>query len=313
MRNSSCAWANRLHHVLLGGWCVAALGGCAAPQYAIRSTPVPDESAGIVNLERTVSAHQAQELERHGARMIQPGEPLWGFDVTGTLDRVRRVTERPALPYRVFLLQDTDPNAVALADGRVYVTSGMLNYLASRGSIEDELAAVLSHELAHTVAQHLVKRYRQLQQQQVLLAVVGVGTAIVSQQGGAQIGSLANDAASLIASVANSAYSQDQELEADQLGARYMTRAGYDPAAAVAVLRDFVRFAPGGIFLSTHPDSERRAQDLERFLSETAPASSAPSSVEQRRERLQAAQQLYPVGSLSWQNLQRQLEMLDSP
>jgi predicted Zn-dependent protease len=180
---------------------------------------------------------------------------------------------------------------------------------------------VLSHELAHTVAQHLVKRYRQLQQQQLLLAVVGAGTAIASQQAGSSLGSLANDAASLIASVANSAYSQDQELEADQLGVRYMARSGYDPRATIALLRDFVRFAPGGIFLSTHPGSERRAQDLERFLAETnlatsnrAPTVSAPRrSLEDERARLKAAQRLYPPGSLSWQNIQRQLDALDSP
>ncbi len=154
--------------------------------------------------------------------------------------------------------------------------------------------------------------YHQLQQQQLLLTVVGVGTAIVSQQGGASLGSLANDAASLIASVLNSSYSQDQELEADQLGARYMARAEYNPRSAVAVLRDFVRFAPDGIFLSTHPNSERRAQDLERFLAETTSVSSAPASIEQDRQRLKAAQQLYPVGSLSWRNLQRQLETLDA-
>lgn len=289
---------------------LVALTGCATPQYAVRPTPTPDESEWALNLERTISAYQARELEQQGARLIQSGERLWGFDVASVLHRLSRVTERQGLPYRVFLLQDSDPNAVALADGRVYVTSGMLNYLSSRGSRDDELAAVLSHELAHTVAQHLVKRYHQLQQQQLLLTAVGIGTAIVSQQGGSSIGSLANDAASLIASVLNSAYSQDQELEADQLGVRYMARAKYDPRSAVAVLRDFVRVAPGGIFVSTHPNSERRAQDLERFLAETVLASPTPASIEQRRKRLKAAQQLYPVGSVSWHNLQRQLDAL---
>ncbi len=339
MRNNSCAWANAqsidhspqsvvhrqkkswsllwtidyglwTRRALRVGCCVVTLGGCATPQYAIRPTPTPDESAWVVDLERTISAYQARELERQGSRLIHAGERLWGFDVAGVLRRLSRVTERPGLSYRVVLLQDPDPNAVALADGRVYVTSGMLNYLSSRGSREDELAAILSHELAHTVAQHLVTRYRQLQQQQLLMAVVGVGTAIVAQQGGGSFGSLANDAASLIASAVNSAYSQDQELEADQLGVRYMAMAGYDPRAAVAVLRDFVRFAPGGIFLSTHPGSERRAQDLERFLAEAAPDAPTPASIEQRRQRLKAAQRLYPVGSLSRQNLQRQLDSL---
>jgi len=121
--------------------------GCAAPQYAIRPTPVPEESAWAVELERTISAQQAQALERQDARLLGSGERLWGFDVHRVLMRLSRVTERPGLPYHVFLLQDPDPNAISLADGRVYVTSGMLDYLSSRGSREEELAAVLSHEL----------------------------------------------------------------------------------------------------------------------------------------------------------------------
>ena len=279
-------------------------GGCAAPQYAVRPTPAPDESAWARELEQTISAYQARELERQGARPVSRGERLFGFDLQHTVDRLSRVTERPALAYRVFLLQDKDPNAIALADGRTYITTGMLNYLASRGSRDSELATVLSHELAHTVAQHLVKRYDQLQQQQLLMTVVGLGAAVAAQQGGApaqQMGQAAQDIAGLLSDVAASGYSQEQELEADQLGIRYLIRAGYDPRTALELLQDFARFDAPWSFLRTHPPTSRRLEDLARYLAER----------DDERRRLLNAQHLYPAGSQSWKNLQRQLEELE--
>lgn len=268
---------------------------------------MPDESAWARQLEQTISAYQAQDLERQRrVRPVSRGERLFGFDLQQTVDRLSRVTERPALSYHVLMLQDPDPNAAALADGRIYLTTGMLNYLASRGSRESELATIVGHELAHTVAQHLVKRYRQLQQQQLMFAVVGLGTAVAAQQGGApaqQMGQAVQDVASLLSDVAASGYSQEQELEADQLGIRYCLRAGYDPRAALELLRDFARFDAPSPFLRTHPPTERRLEDLERYL----------TSLDEARRQLVDAQKLYPVGSQSWKNLQRQLEEYGLP
>ena len=330
--NSNSAWAEaacrRRLAVALACSCFL---GCAAPQYAVRPTPVPEESQQIIALERQISAMQAAEFQRQGARPVQPGERPDGLDLQGVIDRLSRVTERPTLHYRVWLAQDQQPNAAALADGRVYITAGMLNYLAQRGSREEELACILGHELGHTVAQHLVQRVIQLQRQHMLLGLVGMGAELAASRGGAQaqaLGGLARDVASLITDAINSQYSQSQELEADQLGVRYMLRAGYDPWTTPAFLRAFARFdAPGG-FLRTHPYSERRAEDLERYLVESgvpprAPASSplpAPAQrpaasvpfqpTEERLRRLRDAQRLYPPGSQSWKNLQAQIDAL---
>lgn len=280
---------------------------------------MPEESAWARELEQTISAYQAREFERKTARLVQPGERVFGFTLQGVVDRLSQVTERPSLNYRVFMYRDQDPNAAALADGRVYLSTGMLNYLASRGSNENELAFVVAHELAHTVAQHLVQRYRKLQQQKLMLAVVGLGTAVATREGGTQaqrIGDLAYDAASLVNDVIASGYGQEQELEADQLGIRYVIRAGYDPWAALELLEDFKRFEVPWPFLRTHPYIERRRQDLERYLTESGvitPRAKPESSVSiaEPRQRLLEAQKLYPVGSQSWRNLQKQLEALE--
>ncbi len=283
------------------------LAGCATPQYAIRPTPAPEESAEALEIEREISAVQAEAFEQLGARRLGWNERVRGLDVQGAVDRLSRVTERPALHYRASLYADDDPNAAALADGRIYLSTGMVNYLAGRGGRIDELAFVLAHELAHTVAQHLVKRYRMLQQQQLMIALVAAGAAAATRgagEGAQQAGQLAVDAAGLLQDVANSSYSQEQELEADQLGIRYVSRAGFAPRAALDLLQDFSRFDYPWPFMRTHPYTSVRRDDLERYLAETE----SPAG---RRKALQDAQRLYPNGSVSWQNLQRQIEALD--
>ncbi len=354
---------------LLAAGCL--LTGCAVPAYTVRGTPAPDESPMNLQIERTISALQARAFTRQGARRVLPGERLWGFDVPALVDRLRRVTERPGLPYTVWVYEEEDPNAAALADGRIYVSTGMLRYLADRGEepdepldsvprlrsgpspewesrdsasprtstalgtpsersesrgsgrmpsgVEAELAFVLAHELAHTVAQHLVRRYHQLRRQQALLALVSAGAAAATRgagPGGQQAGQLAVDVASLLNEVAISGYSQEQELEADQLGIRYLQRAGFTPEAALTLLNDFQRFERGGAFLRTHPYAAERRAHLVRYLAETGASpghvGATEDGLEARKQALRAAQELYPRNSVSWQNLQRQLDALDA-
>ena len=317
----------------------ALLGGCATPQYAVRDTPLPDESAPAREIERSISAVQAKEFQQQGARPIQPNERLGGFDIPTLVNRISRVTERPSLPYRPWIYQGKDPNAASLADGRIYVSTGMIRYLQSRGSRPDELAFVVGHELAHTVAQHLVKRYQALQRQQLLMGLVAAGVAAVTQGRGAsgeQVQQLAMDAASIIADVHNSGYSQEQELEADQLGMRYVIKAGYHPRAALDLLDDFSRFETGSPFLRTHPYSGLRREYLQRYLQETSQPSALPvpapahvtsfkspsmpplsaepphSYAEERARQLTEIQRLYPKNSVSWKNLQRQIDALET-
>ncbi len=319
---------------VLGATCYVLGGGCATPPYAIRGTPLPDESASAHQIEQAISAVQGREFAQEGARPMDPSARFGGVGIQQLIDRLSRVTERPALSYRAYLYEDADPNAAALADGRIYLSTGMLDYLHDRGSRADELASVISHELAHTVTQHIVKRYRLLQRQQLLIALVAAGTTAATREasaGAQQAGRLALDAASLLRDIHNSGYSQEQELEADQLGIRYLMRAGFDPQAALELLEDFSRFDNPWPFLRTHPYADVRREYLQRYLTDigarrpSAQPTPGPSrvvprlraetvdrhAIEARRRRLREAQQLYPVGSVSWQNLQRQIEAIE--
>ena len=283
------------------------------PEYAVRPTPAPIESQEVHEFEAKVSQAQARQMESEGkTRTVRAGERLWGFDIPGIVQRLVPVTQRPNLFYVARLTQNKDPNAAALADGRIYVTSGMLNYLAERGSREDELAFVLAHELAHTNAQHLLQRYEYLQQQSLVAGLIDVGLAAATRGAtgtASQIGSLARDAVSLVQDVNASGYSQQQELEADQLGMRYLLKAGYNPEAALAMVEDFARFDQPAIpFLRTHPVTELRADYLRRYLRDLE---GWKASAGDELQRLRDAQKLYPAGSTSWKNLQQQIDSFD--
>lgn len=324
-----------------GKWyLIPIIAGCATPQYAIRPTPVPEESASALEIERSISQLQGQEFQKQGGRPIGAWETVAGFQIQPLIDRLSRVSERPSLRYHAFLYTDNDPNAAALADGRIYISTGMLRYLESRGSradepldssrlggtrsgrmpsaVEAELAFILGHEIAHTVAQHLVKRYRALQQQQLVMAIVSVGAQALTRgasTGAQQAGDIAVRGAQILQDVRNSGYSQEQELEADQLGVRYVIRAGFDPRQGLAMLKDFERFDSPQPIMRSHPYIALRRAYLERYLQETVapPASTSTSSSDARASQLRAlreTQQLYPAGSVSWKNLQAQLEEL---
>lgn len=319
MPKRNCGWDNARAAVVAAGLVVS---GCAttAPVYSIRPTPVPDESASAIHIERGISQVQGEQFERQDARPIGPSERVAGFTVQKIIDGLSRVTERPNLHYRAYLYPSKDPNAAALADGRIYISTGLLEYLGDRGSREDELAFILGHELAHTVAQHLVKRYYRLQQQQLLLGVLAAAGSAITKDGGAGASRLAVDIASLLADVSNSGYSQEHELEADQLGVRYLITAAYDPKAGLDMLKDFERFDSPNPIMRSHPYIRERRAHLERYLTETGQGGlppppalkpAVPTPASDRLRQLRDAQRLYPAGSVSWKNLQAEIDRLE--
>ncbi len=328
---------------------IAAATGCATtPQYGIRPTPTPVETSEAHQIEMEISRVQAAEFEKQGTYPLRTGESVQGFDVVSIALRLAKVTERPYLPYQVILYDDKDPNAAALADGRIYVSTGMLEYLKGRGSNPNELAFILGHELGHTVAQHVVQRYETLAQQQMLINALSAGAAAVTKDGSGGAQRTVVTIASVLQQVSLSGHSQQQELEADQLGVRYVMRAGFDPLAALSLFEDFKRFdSPSGL-LRTHPYSDLRREYVERYLIDigvlsppaapqeqpSAQNNPAPPRFQQapllvtpgvpmiipaapanprtaRLKDLRDAQKLYPRDSISWKNLQQQIEELE--
>ena len=139
--------------------------------------------------------------------------------------RLATQTEYQQYPYRFTILNTQIVNAFALPGGFIYITRGLLSLASS----EAELAGVLSHELAHVTARHGAERQtaQQAAQTGLLLGAIGL-----------QVSGLPSDLLQVGQSVAQTAigaaikgYSREHEFEADTLGIRYMSQAGYDADA----------------------------------------------------------------------------------
>jgi predicted Zn-dependent protease len=162
--------------------------------------------------------------------------------------------------WEVQVFEDDSPNAFALPGGKVGVNTGMFKLIKS----QDELAAVIGHEIAHVVSQHANERVSQ----QTL-------TGLVVQSAGAYAGSKtsSNNTKILMAGLGLSAqvgvllpFSRKHEKEADVLGQTYMANAGFDPSKAVTLWQAMLAANKDGNppqILSTHPDTEKRIQVLQ--------------------------------------------------
>ncbi|HEX8447416.1 MAG TPA: M48 family metalloprotease [Sphingomonas sp.] len=146
-------------------------------------------------------------------------------------DYVTRVARRVAVQsglsntqgdFTIALLNTSEENAFAIPGGYVYVTRQLLALMNS----EAQLASVLGHEVGHVAARHSTKRNNRSSIGSVLAAGVGLLTG----------SDLLGQAAGYGAQLYTLGYSRSQEYQADALGVRYITAAGYDPFAAAAML-----------------------------------------------------------------------------
>lgn len=152
----------------------------------------------------------------------------------------------PRLIFRFFVLDDPDANAFAVPGGYVYVTRGLLALLNN----EDELAAVLGHEIAHVADGHALKASHTAGRSAMLGGLGTMGLSVLSVitfnpllMGLAATG---DTATAIGAGIYEQGYSRDIELAADRIGRSYGSLAGYDSAAITRVLLSFEQEAQWG-------------------------------------------------------------------
>ncbi|THV22247.1 M48 family metalloprotease [Peteryoungia ipomoeae] len=150
------------------------------------------------------------------------------------------VSENPNQSYRITILNSPAINAFALPGGYLYVTRGLLA-LANDAS---EVAAVLSHEMAHVTANHGIERQRREEAEVIASRVVA--EVLSSDLAGKQ--ALARGKLRL------AAFSRQQELQADVIGVRTLGEAGYDPYAAGRFLDAMAKYSQ---FTSVDPDADQ--------------------------------------------------------
>jgi predicted Zn-dependent protease len=165
--------------------------------------------------------------------------------------------------WEFHLVQSADVNAFCMPGGKIVVYDGILPYTSS----DEELAAVLGHEVAHAVAKHSNERMSQ---------------QILAAYGGAILEQAVNGRSSVTKELAGTVYglgaqyavmlpfSRKHELEADHMGLIFMAMAGYKPEAAITFWEKMAQAGGAGIpeFMSTHPNDSHRVQEIKKNLPE---------------------------------------------
>lgn len=160
------------------------------------------------------------------------------------------------------VLTSAEVNAWCMPGGKIAVYTGLLDKLHPT---DDELAAVLGHEIAHALREHARER---ASEQLVAGGLINIGSALLG------LGELGQQGAEFAyMGLVGLPHSRGQETEADRIGVELAARAGYDPHAAVTLWEKMSRL--GGDqppqFLSTHPAPAERLRDLANYSQKVEP------------------------------------------
>lgn len=168
--------------------------------------------------------------------------------------------------YHFMALDSTEVNAFASPGGHVLVTRGMLRLARS----EDELAAVLAHEISHIALGHGLKSVQGSRLTQIASDFAIQAGMSGGSDAAAFTSAFGDSIAELASSLVISGYSLSYELEADQEARRMLLASGYDPRALETLISRLPRGgeASAAGFALTHPDAESRLDALRRAPSE---------------------------------------------
>jgi predicted Zn-dependent protease len=184
-------------------------------------------------------------------------------------NRIVSRTAAGTTPYQYDFHVLTDPetiNAFALPGGQVFITEGLLKRLDTEG----ELAGVLGHEIGHVVARHGAEHIAKSQLTQGLTGAAVLATYNPNDPGSRNSAAVAM----MIGQLVDMKFGRADELEADQLGVRFMSDAGFDPRSMEKLMQILEQSSSGNRppeFFSTHPNPENRIVRIREAIQEKYP------------------------------------------
>jgi len=243
--------------------------------------------------ERTVMDPQTEiALGRREHQEVLKETPAYANDkvqayVQALGQKLARLSHRSDLEWHFTVLDSPEINAFALPGGYVYVTRGIMAYLDS----EAELAGVLGHEIGHVTARHGAQRATRQQDAGLGVLAASVLGAVLESRGVGGAGRVASDVSQAAAAGYVASYGREQELQADALGAEYLSRSQFDPLTMVrviGVLKNQEQFAAdqaraqgrpvpaGNGWLASHPSNDQRLQAISQLAAQYRSQASDP-------------------------------------
>ena len=235
--------------------------------------------------ERTVMSEAAEiaEGKKAHAQVMQEYGVLKNQRVQAYVNdigqRLAKQSQRANLQWTFTVLDSPEINAFALPGGYVYITRGIMVYLES----EADLAGVIGHEIGHVTARHGAQRATRQQDAGLGVLAASVLGAVLESQGVGGAGRMASDLSQTVAAGYISKYGREQELQADGLGAEYLSRIRFDPrnmVDVINVLKNQERFAADlarsqgrpvpeqNSWLSSHPSNDQRLSSITQLAAQ---------------------------------------------
>jgi predicted Zn-dependent protease len=249
--------------------------------------PVPSEagkaiSVGTKAAQKTlVAAKGISDAEEYyigravAARLLSRNSLFQNQEATTYVNEVgQAVAKKSSLPrtykgYHFGILETSDANAYACPGGIILITRGLIKECQN----EDELAAVLAHEVAHIAHKDGIKSINKARWTEVLTST---GAEAARQYGGGVAGSLVNMFESSIDDVFKTlvvnGYSRAAEENADRAAVTTLTRAGYNPAALAAILSRLSSKGGGGGIFKSHPLTSQRVEAVKMLARQATPS-----------------------------------------
>jgi predicted Zn-dependent protease len=191
------------------------------------------------------------------------------------VQRVQAITKRLAAqvsafrpdaakwPWEVHVVSLAEVNAWCMPGGKMAIYTGLIDKL---NATDDEIAAVMGHEISHALREHARER---ISRQMGTQMAVGIAGALFG------IGELGQGLGNMVADVTlNLPNSRTHEVEADRMGVELAARAGYNPSAAISLWEKMAKNSSGGQppkWLSTHPSHADRIADLRAYSAKVMP------------------------------------------
>ena len=226
------------------------------------------------------SAASPEEMREYGASMLRElrsynmifDDPLVNDYIRSLGYRLVSFSDGASQPFTFFVVRSNDINAFAAPGGYLGFNIGLMNSVES----EDELAAVVGHEIAHITQQHTLRAFEDSKKASLPIALAMLGALVASRNRNDDAGQAAILSGVSLMQQRAINFTRYDEIEADRVGIQTLARAGYDPLAMADAFSMFQRvMRTNGIdipeFLRTHPvdvnriaDAKARAEALTR-------------------------------------------------
>ena len=241
--------------------------------------PVTGEEERSVMDERTEIAEGAKAHQQVLREYSVYNNPALQSYVNALGQKLAAQSHRNQLQWYFTVLDSPEINAFALPGGYVYVTRGIMAYMES----EADLAGVVGHEIGHVTARHGAQRATSQQNAGLGVFAASILGVVAEAYGVAGAGQLAGQVSQTVAAGYVASYGRDQELQADSLGAEYLSRSTYDPRNmidVITVLKNQERFAADlakeqgrpapaqGDWLASHPSNDQRLQTITQLANQ---------------------------------------------